>query len=413
MNLGTVLLGDDADVLADRSLEVLLLASLIGPLAVPMISPLLNSLVPVFGVSPTRIGLLISVLTAPGIVLIPAIGVLTDRIGRRPVLIGSLLVFGVAGSAIALTTSFEVVLLLRGLQGVGLAGIIPTIITSIGDLYEGGREVTAQGLRFTSVGLSAVVFPAIAGAAVLVAWQVPFLIYALAVPVALVTYLWFEEPSSDRLRERDDDADHLGALVALLSTRPVASMLVGHSFLYVTWIGFLTFNSIIVVQLLGATPREAGLLVTLMSVASVLAASQAGRFQAAAGNRYYPIVGANVLIGVGYALVGLVPTLALAAGGVFLAGFGFGINGSLYRSVITGFAADDLRGGVVSVSESLGRVTTSVTPIAMGLLVEAAAGTIGFDAAVRWTMVGAAVVGALGGLVAVSVSWYASSGSGW
>ena len=227
MNPARLLLGDEADVLADRSLEVLLLASLIGPLAVPMISPILNSLVPVFAVSPTRIGLLISVLTAPGIVLIPAIGVLTDRIGRRPVLVGSLLLFGAAGTAIALTTSFEVVLLLRGLQGVGLAGIIPTIITSIGDLYEGGREVTAQGLRFTAVGLSAVVFPAIAGAAVLVAWQAPFLLYALAIPVALVTYRWLEEPSSARVRERDDDADHLGALLALLRTRPVASMLVG------------------------------------------------------------------------------------------------------------------------------------------------------------------------------------------
>jgi MFS family permease len=141
-----------------------------------MVSPVLDSLIEPFGTSAADIGLIISFWTAPGVVVIPVAGVLADRYGRKPVLVASLVAFGFGGTGIAFTTDFRVVLALRFLQGTGYGGLVPVITTSIGDMYDGSREVTGQGLRLTVNGASGTVFPLLAGVLVVVAWQYPFLV---------------------------------------------------------------------------------------------------------------------------------------------------------------------------------------------------------------------------------------------
>ena len=46
-------------------------------------------------------GLLITVFTSPGIVMTPLLGVLSDRYGRKKILVPALLLFGIAGGACA------------------------------------------------------------------------------------------------------------------------------------------------------------------------------------------------------------------------------------------------------------------------------------------------------------------------
>lgn len=91
------------------------------------------------------------------------------------------------------------------LQGISFAALTPIIVTSIGDLYAGTKEATAQGLRFTGSGISQTVFPLGAGVLVGVAWQYPFLLYAIAFPIAAVIYVWFQEPvDPDAAGETDE-----------------------------------------------------------------------------------------------------------------------------------------------------------------------------------------------------------------
>jgi MFS family permease len=171
---------------------VLLLANLTAPLGPALVSPLLDTLMGVYGVSEAAIGLMIPAYTAPGILVIPIVGVLTDRYGRKPLLAAGLLLLGCAGVALTLTTDFRAVVALRVRQGVGGAAIVPVIITGIGDLYVGPVEATAQGLRLSTSGVTQAVFPAIAGVLVVAAWQYPLLLYAIAVPIAGVVALRLE-----------------------------------------------------------------------------------------------------------------------------------------------------------------------------------------------------------------------------
>jgi ACDE family multidrug resistance protein len=168
------LFGDDARILRDREYQILLLVTVPVLLGTTLLSPVLDSLIGPLGATPATVGLLISAFTAPAIAIIPLAGALADRVGRKPILVVSILLFGCAGSAIALTSDFRVALFLRFLQGVSFAGASPIIITSIRDIYDGSAEATGQGLRAMVSGLGQTVFSPLAGLLVVVAWQAPF-----------------------------------------------------------------------------------------------------------------------------------------------------------------------------------------------------------------------------------------------
>lgn len=393
--------GGDTVIVGERPFRLLLLINVLPPLGTALLSPVLGSLVEPLGASTANVGLLMSAFTAPAIFVIPIAGVVSDRYGRRPVLIFGLLWFGLTGTAIALVSSFEAALMLRLLQGIGFAALTPIIITSLGDLYTGTKEATAQGLRFTGSGLSQTVFPLAAGVLVGMAWQYPFLLYAIAFPIAAIVYVWFEEPvettasdeSEARLRAQ------LADLRTLVAHRRAWTMIVARGSANLAWFGFLTYNSILVVNVLGSTPTYAGLLAALASLTYALAATQAGRIADLFDDRLYPLLALNVSMGGGLVLVFLAPSLPVAAVGVLLMGVGFGLVLSIYRSVITTLAPPDLRGGLVSLSEGSGRAAATMTPILMGGAIAVTMTQLGFVAAVRAVGIGTGLLGAGTGIV--------------
>ncbi|WP_050033672.1 MFS transporter [Halorubrum halophilum] len=388
--------GADSGIVRERPFQLLLLINILPPLGTALLSPVLGSLVEPLGASTANIGLMMSAFTAPSIFVIPIAGVISDRYGRRPVLIFGLCWFGLTGTTIALVSTFSAALALRALQGIGFAALTPIIITSLGDLYTGTKEATAQGLRFTGSGLSQTAFPLAAGVLVGAAWQYPFLLYAVAFPIAAVIYVCFEEPldesadgeSEAGLREQLDD------MRTLVAHRRAWAMVAARGTANIAWFGFLTYNSILIVGVLGYTPTEAGVLTALASFTYALAASQAGRVAALFDDRLYPLVATNLSMGAGLAFTFLAPSIAVAAVGVVFMGAGFGLVLSIYRSVITTLPPADLRGGLVSLGEGSGRAAATATPVLMGVAVAVVSAALGFETAVRAVGVGTGVVSA-------------------
>lgn len=415
-NTFDTVLGSDARILADADFRLLLLANSTQALGSALVSPLLTSLTGPYGVPATEIGLMMSVFTAPAILVIPLLGALIDRYGRKPVLVPALCLFGVSGTALAFTTDFAVVLALRSLQGLGFAGILPVVITSIGDLYDGGEEATGQGLRFAVSGLSQAVFPIVGGGLVVLAWQYPFLLYALAIPVALLVYARFEDPhtagSTDPGTDgKTDTRGTLGELYELATHTHVAAILLARGLPVIAWLGFFTYNSVLVVRVLDGTPQGAGVLVAAGSVAYAGAASQAGRLTTALGGRAVVLYSANLVLAGGIGLLAAAPSFPIAGLGVVLTGVGFGVAMSLYRSLVTGFAPGPLRGKLVSLGEAGGRITATLTPIGMGVVIAGVEPIVGFAGAVRWAFVLIGAIGGLGGVVCVRLASRAAGSS--
>lgn len=401
------LFGKDAAIVRENEFQLLLLSTIFPILAAGIVSPVLDSVIGPFGTTPANIGLMISFVTAPAIVFIPFAGVLADRYGRKPILTGSLLLFGATGTAIVATTDFRVVLGLRFLQGVGYSGIAPVITTSIGDMYEGERETTGQGLRMGVNGISGFVFPLVAGALITIAWQLPFLLYALAIPVAFVVHRWFEEPVDRTRSTREGDRRRYWRnLLEILAQRRALALVAGRALPVIIWMAFLTYNSLIVVRILGGTAFQAGVLAAVGNLVFAFVGSQTGRIAAAFDSPFRPLLLGNSLLGGGLVVVLFAPNVAGAVLGITIAGVGFGIMITLYRSITTRLSKPRLRGGIVSVAAAGSRLSATVTPIAMGAVIAYSEPTMGLAAAIRLAGLGAVAVGAGGGVLCLLVAYH-------
>lgn len=106
-------------------------------------------------------------------------GVVTDRIGRRRLMIVCIAWFSVAMALCALAPSPEVFGALRFLAGIGLGGVVPTAIALTVEYAPAGRRNAANALMFSGYSVGGVL-AALAGIALLeqVGWRVLFWIGA-------------------------------------------------------------------------------------------------------------------------------------------------------------------------------------------------------------------------------------------
>jgi len=403
--------GDGASVLDDRTFRLLVLANVNGAIGAVVVSPVLEGLAGPYGIDAARLGLMMSAFTAPSIVGIPIAGAIADRYGRKPVLLASLVLFGAGGSALALTTNYTVVLALRGVQGVGYSGIIPVVIASIGDVYADTEETAAHGLRFSSSALSQAVFPVVAGGLAALSWRYPFLLFAVAFPIAGLVAVYLDEPSSTSTDGgRDAGGRDTGAYVrSVLSAvrRPrLGAVLLALGVPAFVWITFLTYNSFFVVEVLGRSPLYASALLTVLSLINATTASQAGRITAAADGAARPLVVANLALAVGLGLFALAPSLPVAVLSVGLVGVGFGLSFSLLRNVVTDRVDADLRGGVVGIGESIIRLSNSVGPLITGGAIAVLRPGRGFVASLRVTVLLVAIATGIVGVGTIYVGWW-------
>ena len=120
-----------------RALSIVYAASVALMMGVNFIQPALPALTEPFQVSDAQLSWIMTVFTAPAIVLSPIFGVIADLYGRRLLLALGLITFGIFGTAIAFAPTFGWLLFFRTLQGIGFSAVIPLTIVLIGDLLDG------------------------------------------------------------------------------------------------------------------------------------------------------------------------------------------------------------------------------------------------------------------------------------
>lgn len=352
-----------------RALSIVYAASISLMMGVNFIQPALPALTVPFGVSDSALSLIMTLFTAPAIVLSPIFGIIADLYGRRLLLSAGLMVFGIFGTAMAFAPSFGWLLAFRTLQGIGFSAVIPLTIVLIGDLLEGEQEIGGQGLKVFLDRVGYMVFPPLGGLLATIAWFWPFVFYILTVPVGFAALLWM--PETKGKHNSDGTLAYLGDMLRLTRhPRLVIAFSAGFLRFFLDY-GFLTYFPLFLVRTHGISTATAGILYVFFSIGAMITASQAGRI-AAGRDKANVLFIAFVVSGAAVALVPTVPGLWLVGGALFFYGLANGVISPMQKSLLTQNAPTELRGGIVSFDRLIQQVSKTTSTSIVGLLLVSA-----------------------------------------
>lgn len=124
-------------------------AVFISSLGLGILSPILPSYVEHFAASSTVLGLVFGMYSASRTIFMVPVGRLSDRIGRKVFIVTGLALFTVVSPLYIAASSTTQLMLVRFLQGIAAAMLMPVAMSYIGDLAPRGREGMTMG-AFTS-----------------------------------------------------------------------------------------------------------------------------------------------------------------------------------------------------------------------------------------------------------------------
>ena len=176
-----------------RPLLIIFLTILVNLIGFGIIIPLLPFYAVTFGASPLTIGLLFAVFSLCQLIAAPALGDLSDRHGRRPILVFSLAGTVVSFVLLALAHSITMLFVARIVDGLS-GGNISTARAYVADVTAPKDRARAYGMIGAAFGLGFILGPAMSGVLSRVSYTAPIWTAAAMTFVAtLMAWFWLPE----------------------------------------------------------------------------------------------------------------------------------------------------------------------------------------------------------------------------
>lgn len=358
----------------NRQLSSIFLIVFIDLLGFSLILPLLPYYAETFGASPFMTGLLVAVYAAAQLIGAPLLGRLSDRIGRRPVLLVSIAgnLFGFV--ILALANNLEMLFLARILAGL-TGGNISVAQAYISDVTDESNRAKGLGLIGAAFGLGFIIGPAIGGILSQWGFAVPALLAAgLSLVNWLLVWRWLPESLTPQKRaELSIQARPSFSFRLLLRTLrlPVVGPLLHVRFFYGLAFTLLTTIFPLFAQMrfnldsasTGYVLAYVGLLSTITQ--GFLIGRLTKRFTET--NLIFWSTLILTLAMLGWAFAPDIPTLLVVMAPVSMAG---GVLNTVINSALSKSVTPSEVGGTLGLSSSLEALTRVISPSVGGLMLE-------------------------------------------
>lgn len=350
---------------------VLFLTVFIDLLGFGIVIPFLPMFASTLGVGAVGVGVVLAVYSLMQLLFAPILGTISDRIGRRPVIM-----IGLAGSALGyliygFATSFWILLLSRAIHG-SCAATISTAQAYIADTTDGSERARGMGLIGAAFGLGFVLGPAMGGLLGGGGLRIPALFAAgLSVGNLILAALLLPESKPAQLPAASvSDAAPQGAgvlqLMRRLGDRRLARLFV-LAFLFTFALAALeaTF-ALMVPRVYGYGAVGIGGLLAFAGLVQALAQGLfLGRLVQWLGEVRLVRVGA-IVMGVGMAPLAASSSRPLLFVLLALIAIGYGVGSPSLASLISRGSARDSQGGVLGLNQSALSLARVFGPIAGG-----------------------------------------------
>lgn len=372
-----------------------------------MVGPVLPRFALDFGVSVAEVSLLISAFTLARILLNFPGGALTERIGRRPVLIVGGIIVALASIGSGLVNDFGHLVALRFLTGAGGALAVTTQVTIMADIATPRTRARLMSYSEGIVSFGLFLGPGIGGLlGDAIGLRVPFFV-AAAITFLATAWAVIRLPET---RGWNADAGRLPRAEGERETRRVSvlegvrTVVADRNYVMITSVGVLVFFTRfasfffmlpILAYSLGMTPGEYGLVASGIALLQLpmlpLIGPLADRF-----GRKALIVPATVLTGFAVIGFGLAPNKTIFVAVAACYALASGISGPSGSTYLGDVAPPNFRGIAVGLYRTAGDVAGFIGPPVLGALAVA----VSQGAAVVANGIGLCLVGLVFGLFA-------------
>ncbi|MFN2107200.1 MAG: MFS transporter [Candidatus Promineifilaceae bacterium] len=269
-------------------------------------------------------------------------GQLLDRVGRRPVLIVSLILMGLSGTAGFFLNSLTAIMVSRAILGIAVAGITSGFTTLILDSFKGDELNKFLGYQAAAVGFASMLFLFAVGFLAELGWRPPFLIHLFPFIVLPGVIFFIDEP------ERDAAGPATGVEKVPFPWRRLAPVYV------TTFTGmaiFFIFPAQLPFYLSNEGPSQIGTALALQTVSSVFVALLYQRIKAR--HSYFAIFGVVFLtLSLNHFIVSLSTTFLVIIAGLIIGGIAPGLFPPNINGWLNSIAPAELRGRAVGLLTS-------------------------------------------------------------
>jgi len=326
--------------------STLLLGSTLTVMAGAIIAPALPEISRAFDhlADPELMSKLILTLPALFIALLaPVAGYFVDWSGRKKVLLFSLLLYALAGTTGAYLSNIYFILVGRALLGISVGALMTSIITLIGDYFEGPQRSAFMGYQAAFASTGGLIFISTGGFLADLHWRFPFLIYSVSLVILVMAMVSVYEP------RRTQPAGGV-RLISLDLLRRIPAQA-----LWVYVIAFFSFAVfyMIPVQLpfmLSSLPdvsnTQVGIAIAFMNITAIIMAFSYPFVKKRLDFPY--IMGlVYILVACGYAIISISESYWMMVAGILTGGLGFGMQMANINLWLVNLAPAEIRGTLV------------------------------------------------------------------
>ncbi|MXW04706.1 MAG: MFS transporter [Gemmatimonadetes bacterium] len=351
-----------------------------------MISPLLPDLMAAFGMGAGRAGLLVSVYAIAAAVVSFAIGPLSDRTGRRRMLIAALILFTAATLLCGLAWDYASLVAFRAVTGAAAGALSLNITACIGDHFPYRRRGAAMGLVMSGY-FAAMILGVPAGAFVAEAWswRWAFGVFAgagLLLWAPALAVLPHRVPAVSMARKvslggtgsaggADGAYGEVHAVSAVSAARAVSInnlarsygrflgrtgplAVVAASFLVsASTVGFITYVGTWLREAYGLSTDWIGLIFLFSGLGALVGSPLAGYISDRAGKRGVVVVSGLVMAGLLATIPWVIGLLPVVFGGFILTGIAGAFRHAPLQALVTAMASDEERGTLIALKNTV------------------------------------------------------------
>ena len=377
-----------------RTFWVLVVITFINQLGNALIFPFFSLyLTKKFGASLTEVGLLFTFFTISGFIGSTIGGALTDRMGRKGMMIFSLLASALSNLAMGLSPSMYFCYFLALSTGILTSAGDPAFSAMIADLLPEEKRAGGFGILRIGFNIAVALGPAIGGLLAARSYLTLFIIDCIVSAIcALLVYLYLKETKPEEApgTEKETVGGTFAGYLVVFKDKAYMFFLAAGFLSWLTYQNMTTTLGVFLRDIKGLPESGYGLIISLNAVMVILFQFPITRKI----EKYKPMLmmaAGTALYALGYLLYGFVNTFLLFAIAMVIITIGEMIVAPVGQALSTSFAPEQMRGRYLAIQGHTISIAYGIGPLLAGQI---------FDSgSPNWLWYAAGIVGAISALM--------------